>query len=93
MRKRKKKVYRSWTQKCLKIFVISFIFIFFFCLPSIFFCCLAIFLSQFKGSSYEELAKGLQNLNSKMFTQDHIKAIMQTLPSKDDVCEYKIFWV
>lgn len=54
---------------------------------------LAIFLSQFKGNSYEEITKGLQTLNSKMFSQDQIKQIMQTLPTKDDVTNFIFFSV
>jgi len=46
---------------------------------------LSIWLSQFKSISHEEICKGLQFLNTKMFTLEQVKQILTMVPSKDEI--------
>ena len=47
----------------------------------------AIFLSQFKAKSLDELVKGILLLDETMFTAMHIDQMLKLIPSSDDVCD------
>jgi hypothetical protein len=46
-------------------------------------------LAQFKTVPLPDIAKGLQTLNTKMFTPEQVKVISNCLPSKEDVAAIK----
>ncbi|GAM27596.1 hypothetical protein SAMD00019534_107720 [Acytostelium subglobosum LB1] len=46
---------------------------------------LAIFLSQFKGKSYDEICAGITRGDELMFQSNHIDALITFLPSEDDI--------
>jgi len=46
---------------------------------------LSILLSQFKGVSLSEVAKGILNLNMRMFTPEQMKQLSNSIPSKEDI--------
>lgn len=52
---------------------------------------LSIFLSQFKGISHEDLCKGIQTLNTKMFNFEQIKQVLNLIPTKDDIQSIQIY--
>ncbi|EGC36883.1 hypothetical protein DICPUDRAFT_150581 [Dictyostelium purpureum] len=46
---------------------------------------LSIFLSQFKGKSYDEICGAIQKGDETMFQPNHIDALITFLPSEDDI--------
>lgn len=42
-------------------------------------------MSQFKGISYDALAKAVKTLNDRILAADHVKQIISFLPSKQEV--------
>jgi len=52
---------------------------------------LSIWLSQFKTVSHDEVCKGLQYLNTKMFTLEQVKQILSMVPSKDDIQNIQLY--
>jgi len=52
---------------------------------------LSIFLSQYKTVSHADICKGLQSLNTKMFTFEQVKQVLGLIPTKDDIINIQLY--